>query len=493
VRTKVDPRTPKDFLGVLVEEAERAEDVFLFYYVGHGLVGVDNELYLATRSTEDEDVGLGVDALAYATVRDVLTTKCRARSIAVVLDCCYSGRAANAFGTAVADALDLTYVRNSFLLSSASATERALAPEDKQFTAFSHAVIRLLREGDPTAPRNITFEHVYRHLARVLPATGVPRPHRRAGDHGGDLVLADNPAAPPVTMRRIPRSPRTEEPLDEPECPYRGLDAFGTEDADYFFGRDRLVARILARLADGTGDAGPVAIVGRSGVGKSSVARAGVLSAIRSGKLVAPGSRDWPHLIITPGEHPLRTLADRLAHSAGTPADTMAERLLADPTELTGYVRTALRQRGATRLVLLVDQFEELFTTCGDERERRAFLDAVFSASSAADRTTTPPLLTMLGIRADFYGHCTAYPRLAGVLGDAQVVVEPMDGEALREVIERPAEVAGLVLEDGLVDRLLQDLHAGRGDAEEVAAHCRCCPMRCWRRGSTGRTATRSH
>ena len=115
VRTLTDPEDPRAFLRALTETTARAEDVLLFYYIGHGLVSLGGELYLATRETGDQGIGLAVEAQSYATVRDALALP--GRSIMVVLDCCFSGRAYGAFGTAVADAFELTDVRGSFLLS----------------------------------------------------------------------------------------------------------------------------------------------------------------------------------------------------------------------------------------------------------------------------------------------------------------------------------------------------------------------------------------
>lgn len=467
VRTLVDPADPKAFLRALAETAAAAEDVLLLYYVGHGLVGHDGELYLATHETEDTGIGLAVEALSYATVREALTA-CRARSIMVVLDCCFSGRARGSFGTAVADAFEQTYVHGSFLLSSASATEQALAPEGDEYTAFTGELLRFLRDGDPGAPRQLTFEDAYRHLSRALPRRGLPPPHRRAGDRAGELMLAPNPAARPVTRNRPEQQPGGDAAITAgTPCPYRGLSPFTAADATYFFGREKLVAEALVTLA-ARADTGPVAIVGRSGSGKSSLLQAGLLPAVTAGRLPVPGSRGWPQLVMTPGEQPLSTLAARFAQPVGMAAEAVHAELTADPGRFKEIAATALRCRAGhvpgSRLVLAVDQFEELFTACRDEGERHQFIRALFAASDGADRAV-PPLLLILGIRADFYGHCTAYPELVPMLKDGLVPVQPMDAAQLRAAIVEPAGAAGLGLEGGLADRLLQDLRAGEDSA----------------------------
>ncbi|MCC3331016.1 caspase, EACC1-associated type [Nocardia abscessus] len=461
VEVCVDPAGPREFLRALIEMSAQASDVFLFYYVGHGLIGPGGELYLATAATEDEGIGLAVDALAYSTVREALT-ECPARSIIVVLDCCFSGRAHGSFGTAVADAFELSYVRGSFLLSSASATEQALAPPGEPFTGFSGELIRFLDHGETSVGRFLTADDAYRHLARALPSRGLPAPHRRAGDRAGEIVLAVNPAAPAtVVSRHGPLKPINRGGVSEPRCPYRGLDAFTAVDAGYFFGRDDMVAAVLQRLVDRQ-DEGPVAVIGRSGSGKSSLLQAGVLPAIHAGRLNIRGSRNWPQLVMRPGTDPVRALASRLTRLCGISEDEIAARVRADETGLADIVRAASnagRLRGG-RLVLVVDQFEELFVD-GNEAQRHAFVRAICVAGRSADRTTVAPLMAILCIRADFYSYCTEYPDLVEVLRDAQVPVPPMNSEQLREVIEKPARAVGLTLEDGLIPRLLLDLRSG--------------------------------
>ena len=207
-------------------------------------------------------------------------------------------------------------------------------------------------------------------------------------------------------------------------CPFKGLASFDVADAAYFFGRERVLAELVAAAVG----APLLAVVGPSGSGKSSVVRAGLLSALADG--VLPGSEAWPQTVLRPGEHPLSTFA---AAGAGDPA------------------------RGRT--VLVVDQFEEVFTACRDEHERADFIDAVTPPghSGGADR------LVVLAIRADFYGRCVAYPRLAALLGANHVLVGPMHRDELRRAIELPAERAGLEVEPELVDALLADIEAEPG------------------------------
>ncbi|MBN6054979.1 hypothetical protein JYK22_23785, partial [Nonomuraea sp. RK-328] len=254
------------------------------------------------------------------------------------------------------------------------------------------------------------------------------------------------------------------------DCPYRGLRPYEAEDSRWFFGRERALALLVTRLTERLRGEGPLVVVAPSGAGKSSLLRAGLLAAVRRGALPVPGSRSWPALLFTPGERPVAELLSRVAGATGLDAADL-ERALADgPTPFAAHVRAALDGRARPdptigpedpRLVIVVDQLEEVFTLCTDPAERHAFLDALHALSlhtPAGDRPGTPPALVVLGVRADFYGHCLAYPGLVEALRDGQLPLGPMTPAELREVVTGPARAAGLTLEPGLVELLLRDL-----------------------------------
>ena len=211
---------------------------------------------------------------------------------------------------------------------------------------------------------------------------------------------------------------------DAAVCPYKGLASFEAGDAGFFFGRERFVAELVARVT-GTPFLG---IVGPSGSGKSSALHAGLLAALAAG--VLPGSEDWALAVLRPGEHPLRALEQALA---AAPAHG--------------------------RLVVAVDQFEEVFTTCREESERAAFVDALVASVRDVRRRT----LVVVAVRADYYGRCAAYTELSRLLGASHVLVGPMLGEELRRAIELPARRAGLLVEHELVDALLADVEGQPG------------------------------
>ena len=228
------------------------------------------------------------------------------------------------------------------------------------------------------------------------------------------------------------------DPTESEVCPFRGLAPFDSAHAEYFFGRERLVADLVARLVDST----VIAVVGPSGSGKSSVIRAGLLPALADG--VLPGSERWRQLVMRPGEHPVAELRRALHRTAagGTGADD----------EPLGSALDGLQSD--ERLALAVDQFEEIFTACRDEGERTAFADALVALADDTDRR----VVVMLVIRGDFYGRCAAYAELSARISANNVLVGPMRREELRRAIELPAKRAGLRVEPSLVSALVGDV-----------------------------------
>jgi len=240
----------------------------------------------------------------------------------------------------------------------------------------------------------------------------------------------------------------------EAACPFRGLEVFDEEHAPFFFGREALTQYLVEQLRRDRF----LAVIGPSGSGKSSVVRAGLLPQVRAGALA--GSKDWPVVVLKPGPHPLETLAARLLPHMPPGADplaarqTLLETLRQDERGLHNAVQVALAAApDDRRLLLLVDQFEEVFTLCQGEDERAGFIANLLYASAIAGGQA----VVALTLRADFYGKCAHYPALAGRL-ERNVLVGPLRAAELRRAVEGPAEVVGLNYEKGLVDTILEDL-----------------------------------
>jgi class 3 adenylate cyclase/WD40 repeat protein len=232
------------------------------------------------------------------------------------------------------------------------------------------------------------------------------------------------------------------EGIDSGEAPYRGLTTFEASDAEFFFGRERLLAEIVSRLA-GTPLLG---IVGPSGSGKSSVVRAGLIPGLAAG--VLPGSERWTVALLRPGEHPLREL-DRALWTA-LPKPTL-EQVAKDAVPLVGLNGVL---GDGERLVMIADAFEEAFTVCTDDQERAAFIAALIDAAT----DPRAKVVVVLAIRADYYGRCADDARLADLLAANHVLVGPMSAEEYRRAIVQPALRVGTTVEPELVDELIAEV-----------------------------------
>ncbi|MGV9254574.1 caspase, EACC1-associated type [Streptomyces sp. NPDC003697] len=444
LHTLIDPADARTMALAITDAAHQADSTLLVYYAGHGLIGPGDELYLAACATDRLTPGLAAhQALPFSALREAVTM-CNAGSVIVVLDCCFSGRARLGADASQPTPFNLPAGHGIYLMGSAE--QLALAPDDAEHTTFTGELIRLLREGDPRAPRLLTLDDVYDHLFRVLRARGGPLPRRQAGDRSGGLVIVVNAAAPTIGEQD---STAAQDPVPGP-CPYPGLEPFTADEAGYFHGRNELIEELLKGCARAVEGGQPLAVVGPSGAGKTSLLHAGLLATLRAGTPLLPGSAAWPCVVLTPGEHPTRALAAALRPDGAGEAALLSE----DPRTAANWARDLVPDP-RRRLVLLVDQLEELFTACRSQSERTAFATAL---TCLADAGT----LVVTALRADFYGHAQAMPALASILRDNQVLVGPMRHEELRAAIERPAQAVGLELDEGLADLLIHELGAAR-------------------------------
>jgi len=262
-------------------------------------------------------------------------------------------------------------------------------------------------------------------------------------------VLPDRP----ITTLILAREPRT-----VGECPYRGLAAFRETDALFFFGREEFATR----LSDAVRKWSLVAVVvGSSGSGKSSTVFAGLLPELRA-------AENWLILDLRPGGRPIQSIvaallplidpqlseSDRLIE-----VQKLANAINQEDLPLRSVVERALEKRPeAERLLLVVDQFEELYTLCPDIEVRRRFLDELLSLAAAGSAREVNPFVLLLTLRADFMGQALAHRPFADALQEGSLLLGPMNREELRAVIKKPAEQQGAAFETGLVERILDDV-----------------------------------
>jgi WD40 repeat protein/transcriptional regulator with XRE-family HTH domain len=266
--------------------------------------------------------------------------------------------------------------------------------------------------------------------------------------------------------------------------PYQGLSVFEEQDAALFFGRDAATTQVLERMSRLLAGVGMLVVSGASGAGKSSLLRAGVLPRIQAGGLAAAlGSASWPRVVLTPTRAPLDELALRVGVLAGVDAAAVRRGLDTAPACFALTARQAAlaappgpaedrdgrsagrdqpRQR---RLLLVMDQFEELFTQCTEEGQRRAFITALHAAATAGHGPDqAPAALVVLGLRADFEARCASYPQLVDPVQD-RYLVTAMTERQLRMAITEPAKKVGARVDDDLTDLLLAEVRTGQRGA----------------------------
>ena len=228
-------------------------------------------------------------------------------------------------------------------------------------------------------------------------------PHRLRGVEG------------PKTLHAV-AGPGVAAPPPATQCPYRGLQAFDADDRAFFFGREAVLGSVIERLAPRR----LLALVGASGSGKSSLLRAGLIASVAAGEV--PG-----------------VTSTRLVHPGAQP-----------PPAIDGDAAT----------LVVVDQFEELYTLCDDPAARERFIDTLLAH----------PGQVAIGVRADFYGELSAQPELANAVATNQILLGAMSEDELRRAVTEPARLAGLRLEPGLVDVVLGEV-AGEPGALPLLSH----------------------
>ncbi|MER6735334.1 WD40 repeat domain-containing protein [Streptomyces puniciscabiei] len=308
--------------------------------------------------------------------------------------------------------------------------------------------------------------------------------------------LWERALADPVGDRPTPAAEENQQPPAQAPpvtggvCPYRGLAPYRQEDARWFFGRERSTSALIAQLRAAERTGGLVMLVGASGAGKSSLLNAGLVPAVRGGALRDGRGTGMPYtsaqppqetaadcvLHLVPGADPLGELVRRIPDLRTVAAD--ARRAEQEATEnpvvpgsdspqvawaaheaVSEWARREASQE--CRTVIVVDQFEEAFTLCSDEADRRTFIQLLHAACTPPAGSDEPaPVLVVLGIRADFYEQCLGYPELADALQHRHMVLGPLTSTELREAVTGPAKAVGLELEAGLAELIVREVSA---------------------------------
>jgi len=343
----------------------------------------------------------------------------------------------------------------------------------ERFTSFGD-LLKFLRRRSGLTQRELSIAVGYSHaqISRLELNQRLPDLATITARFVPVLDLEDEPEVAARLLELAATMPREATPAPGP-APFKGLQFFDEADADLFFGREELTARLMDRLR-GSPPLRFLAVVGASGSGKSSIVRAGLVPALRR----RPPFSHWQIHSFTPTARPLEALAaslnPRTASIAATA--TLMDDLARDrrtvhlvASRLLSVGKTApspSRHRIPQGLLLVIDQFEELFTLCRDEAERQAFIDNLMTAAAEPGGAT----FVVLALRADFYSHCAPYAALRDALASQQEYIGPMSASELRRAMEEPAKRGNWELEPGLVEVLLQDVGADGSHPPEPGA-----------------------
>ncbi|TAG96833.1 MAG: hypothetical protein EAZ09_05370 [Oscillatoriales cyanobacterium] len=388
----------------------------LIYFAGHGFTFSDTlgqqKGVLATSDCQVEMAGKQVIDYKYgislASLNELIQQS-DLSSLVMLLDCCHSGyflesqlvqRTLTAFSTQ----------RDYYLMAACRTFETAKSFKGEPNSYFTGAVLKGLASENACRNRRVSGDRLFDYISGELKRF-VQEPIRMGWGRCITLV-----AYPQLEISA------TEISFDR-NNPYLGLSAFEAEQEKYFGGREEAVKILITHLTNSRF----IPVIGYSGSGKSSLIKAGLLPQLSRDRI--PGSSHWPVESFTPGKHPLGKLVDVLARY----------RELNEP------------------LVIFIDQFEEVFTLCEDESERRSFIRLIAEEMNDSGRNSR----MIIAIRGDFLIRCTNYPDVLNLINHippSTYIVKSLGIEELPEAIETPAELHGVKFERGLVSQIAQDV-----------------------------------
>ncbi|MDJ0662352.1 MAG: pentapeptide repeat-containing protein [Crocosphaera sp.] len=434
----------KDSLVKLFKpESNQIPDTALFYFSGHGIRKTSGitEGFLCTSDVHPDREFNG---LSLKWLRELLQQSPIKQQI-IWLDCCHSGEFLN-FTEATPQ--EIGKGRDRCFIAASREFEEALVDINSKYSVLT----KLILEG-------LNPENYNENSITTLSLSNYINEHIQQIKGNLQHPIFTNLGQPiPLTYKEkiTAETPETTETSDI--CPYKGLRYFELEDHHFFFGRETLTKTLLGKISQKTF----LAVLGASGSGKSSVIRAGVLYELKQG-LRLQGSANWEIKIMVPGSNPIETLAlefldPNLSRIERSQQLETVESLLSQGSD---GLKRLIQTTDAPKVLLIIDQFEEIFTLCSDKAQRERFIDCLLGAVEKCDGQ----LKVIIAMRADFFGKCVeeTYSGLSQQIEENLVSVTPMTEEELRDAITKPAKRVKLPIETALIDEILKDIQDSPG------------------------------
>ena len=432
------------FLPDSTENDRQAPETALFYFSGHGLPDEDKNKYdkgyLATSDIDPNNPSAG---LSFRWLQWLLSESPVKQQI-IWLDCCHSGSFINvaAVNPGYGESRDRCFIASS------RAFESSWEDLNSPYSVLTKALLDGLNPNRLSGRCIDTFSLVdfVNHSLRGKGQTPV------FTHFGESISLTKN--------WRVEDSASDPASLNADICPYKGLEFFDCQgdDPEYFFGREQLVRKLLDHVRTHNF----LALVGASGNGKSSVLRAGLIHQLKMGRQIID-SDQWQIVVIRPDAKPMESLAQAFVPAGGSPLDRVealgrAVRVLGEGA---AGLQRLLQASTAPRTLLVIDQFEEVFTRCDSIEERTQFFECLMGVLSAVSER----YCIIITMRADFVGKCLAqdYGGLAQRLTTHTISVLPLAVQELKAAICRPAEKVNLVVEPTLVTAIINDIKDAPG------------------------------
>ena len=479
VRLWVDKQATLTNLNHLLEEllpkTVTEGDRLLFYFAGHGIaLNGENgpEGYLIP---QDARLGKVESYLPMSELNQALA-KLPCRHFLAVLDCCFAGAFRWSSNRDVSTVPEVIHKEryDRFIqdpawqvITSAAHDQKALdiltlrdrTDSTNNHSPFATALMNALageadssppaREGKPAGDGVITATELYLYLRDAVERNTENSAKRQTPglwclknhDKGEYIFLT------PGHKLNLPPAP----PLDVSKNPYRGLASFEEEHSNLFFGRSALTSRLQEFVAQHL----LIVVLGASGSGKSSLVKAGLIPCLKQLLQTQETQEQWKILgPVRPGESPITALQSALKDSISPLADVLTQGVEVDEKTLVSGIANWKQQHPDTKLLLVIDQFEELVTLCRDEVQREQFLKLLAHALNSCSEQ----LHLLLTLRSDFEPQFRDTP-LEDYWKEARFVVAAMTREELREAIEEPASLRVMHFEPhNLVDQLIDEV-----------------------------------